>query len=544
MDMKLYMPDLVSRPTPREIFLTKDRQLEIFFYTSNITKYIQARVVFEQAGLLLQHFRSRTEPYSEEYKVGKELLLTQAISEVIGKGLGSGSLFFVEDTSLRIEALSTAEEDFPGLAVKEWFAATTFSELDAALRERGENRSAEIKSDIALHVPGLSKPVFFHGRTTGRVADRPPEFEENFRFPWLTPNTFNGWFIPDGTTRRLGEMNLEESWQFDFRIQALESLISRLEEYTAVLNLPTQSYIHRQSPEALKQLPLFAGTVFIIVGHTCAGKTTFGDRAHRIHDLVHIEASAIVRMIQRDRGEDGGSTFHFAQKLLQEHGPDIIALKILQIYSSQFDKGVVITGFRTVEELELIKSHLPHAKVLFIEASERTRFQRLLERGRSPECRTIADFRHIDNQQMHFGLLRVAEDFADLRLVNEGTIEQFHMQIDAILSATYGVSGVTSHAAPPEKLIVNQLLRCLNALDYAGRPMSTDEIEQETAKTGSRIRHNNANKVLKRVPEFVHRLEIDGVRVRYELLNSGRAYLRYMQRYKGFKIGRIKEKSD
>jgi inosine/xanthosine triphosphate pyrophosphatase family protein/dephospho-CoA kinase len=536
------MTDLVSRPTPRGIFLTKDRQLEVFFYTSNTTKYIQARVVFERVGLLLQHFRSRTEPYAEEYREGKELLLTRAIGQVIGKGLGTGSLFFVEDTSLRIEALSKLGEDFPGLTVKEWFAATSFLELDAALKERGEDRRAEIKSDIALHVPGFSKPVFFQGRTTGHVADSPPTFEENSRFPWLTPNTFNGWFIPNGAVHRLGEMNLEESWPYDFRTQALESLISRLEEYTAVLNLPTQSYIRRQSPEVLRQLPLFAGTVFIIVGHTCAGKTTFGDRAHDIHDLSHIEASSIVRMIHRDTGSDGGSTFEFAQKLLQDNGPDIVALKILQIYSSLFDKGVVITGFRTVEELELIKSHLPHAKVLYIEASERTRFQRLLQRGRSPECRTIEDFHRIDEQQMFFGLLRVAEDFSDLRVVNEGTLEQFHMQIDSIVSGTYGVIGVTAHEAPPKKLAVNQLLRCLNALDNAGRPMSTDEIEQETSKTGTRIRHNNANKVLKRVPEFARRLEIDGVRVRYELLNSGRAYLRYMQRYKGFKLGQVEQR--
>jgi len=112
------------------------------------------------------------------------------------------------------------------------------------------------------------------------------------------------------------------------------------------------------------------------------------------------------------------------------------------------------------------------------------------------------------------------------------------MQIDAVLSGTYGVVGVTAQGSPIRKLVVNQLLRCLQALDAAGRPMSTDEIEEETAKMGSRIRHNNANKVLKRVPEFVRRLELESIRVRYELLNSGRAYLRYMQRYRGLKVGK------
>jgi len=385
------MSEFVNRPTPREIFLTKDRQIEIFFYTSNISKFIQARVVFERAGLLLQHFRSKTEPYAEDYKEGKELLLTRAIAQITSGGLGSGSLFFVEDTSLRVEALSSPTVDYPGLAVKEWFADTRFAQLDEMLKARGADRRAEIKSDIALHLPGFSKPAFFRGSTNGRVADTPPTFDENLHYPWLTPETFNGWFIPDGATHRLGEMNLEESWRYDFRTRALESLISRLEEYTAVLNLPAQSYTRRQPPESLRQLPLFVGTVLMIVGHTCAGKTTFGDRAHDLHELLHIEASAIVRMLQRDMGSEGTSTFAFAKELLHEKGPDVIALKILQVYSSKFDKGVVITGFRTIEELELLKSHISHAKVLYIEATERTRYQRLLERGRSPECRSMSN---------------------------------------------------------------------------------------------------------------------------------------------------------
>src|ERR1035438_5492270 len=182
------MSELATRPTPREVFLTKDRQMDIFFYTSNISKYIQARVVFGRAGLLLQHFRSKTEPYAEDYAEGKERLLVRAVEQVLKSGLGSGSLFFVEDTSLRIEALSPENEDLPGLAVKEWFASTSFDQLDISLKANGGDREAEVKSDIALHVPGLPKPVLFTGRTKGTVADTRPNFEEKPQYPWLTPD--------------------------------------------------------------------------------------------------------------------------------------------------------------------------------------------------------------------------------------------------------------------------------------------------------------------------------------------------------------------
>lgn len=523
------MNDLVTRPTPREVFLTKDRQLQVYFYTSNVAKFIQARIVFERAGLQLQHFRSKTEPYEEDYAEGKERLLYRAISQILGSGVGSGSLFFVEDTSLRIEALSSGVDDFPGLAVKEWFPTTSFAELDRLLKQKGNNRKAIVKSDIALHVPGLMRPVLFSGRTSGVVADTSPSFEANQQFPWLTPDTFNGWFIPEGSTRRLGEMNLEESWAYDFRIHAIESLISRLEEYAAALNLPAQSYVRRQSADSANQLPLFTGRILIVVGHTCAGKTTFGQHAHEKYEFLHIEASAVVRMLQHDTDLQQKDAFEFAQQLLSEKGPDVIARKILHLYQSKFDKGVVLTGFRTIEELELIKSYYPDSSVLFIEASERTRFQRLIARGRSPRCRTIDEFRVIDAQQWSFGLLRVAEDFADIRLVNERTLDEFYSQISAVLSGAYDAPGITVLSSSTKRREANQLLRCMRILDEAGRPMSTDEIERQTASEGNRIRHNNANKVLKRVPELVRRLTLDGTRIRYELLNAGRAYLRYME---------------
>ena len=132
----------------------------LFFYTSNLAKFLQARVVFARSGLVLQHFRSKTDPYNEDYSAGKEVLLERAIQEIVSS-VGASSLFFVEDTSLRLESLSTSSDDFPGLTVKEWFAQATFGELDRSLREKGNDRRAVIKSDIALHVPGLIHPCFF-----------------------------------------------------------------------------------------------------------------------------------------------------------------------------------------------------------------------------------------------------------------------------------------------------------------------------------------------------------------------------------------------
>ena len=151
------------------------RVLNVFFYTSNTTKLLQARLLFMRHGYELRHFKGNREPYDEHYALGTQTLLSEAIRQV-NKEFGVRSIFFVEDTSLRIDALSEAS-DFPGLAVKEWFPATSFEDLDQVLHERSNNRRATVFSDIALYVPMLGGPLFFHGETSGRVADSRPNFQ-------------------------------------------------------------------------------------------------------------------------------------------------------------------------------------------------------------------------------------------------------------------------------------------------------------------------------------------------------------------------------
>lgn len=529
------MTPWTSRPTPRHVFLSKERQPLVYFYTSNLPKFLQAHLVFERAGLVLHHFKSRKDPYAEDYSVGKQELLARAIQEIRGT-VGATSLFFVEDTSLRIEGLSTLEE-VPGLAVKEWFQAVTFDSVDRELKVRGCDRRATVKSDIALHVPGLSRPIYFHGETSGEIAMTPPDFSENRQHPWLTPHTFNGWLIPHGASKRLGEMTIEESWRFDFRIQALELLLDRLEEYTGVLNLGGQGYRVRPSQRPLQQPELFSrqptGLVFIAVGHTCAGKTTFAEYAHSKHKLAFIEASSVMRMLARETRTERGTPFASAQELLSKHGSDIVARRIVELYGDQLLEGAVVSGFRTIEELEVIREHVPQAQVIVIEATERVRFHRCINRDRDRAPKDLHEFREIDSEQGSFGLVRIAQDFADVRIVNEGSLEDFFAAIDALIVKPdlKNTAGVSDNVQPRVSSEDNQLFRCLVALSAAARPLSCDEIQNRTELEGHGVRHNNANKVLKRVPELARRLEIEGTRVRYDITNAGRAYLRYLERH-------------
>jgi dephospho-CoA kinase len=489
--------------------------------------------VFEKCGLVLRHFRTRTEPYHEDYTLGKEALLARAIEEVRST-VGAGSLFFVEDTSIRIEAISSSAHDSPGLAAKEWFASTSFAAFDQTLQKLGNDRRATVKSDIAVHVPGLPRPVFFHGETRGTVALSAPDFPASVQHPWLTPLTFNGWIVPDGSRKRLGEMSFEESWIYDFRIGSLLELIYRLEEYTAALNLPTSAYSRRAATGAPAQLPLLdmKRQILIVVGRTCAGKTTMGERLSSEHGFTFFEASSVLRTFGRPSNAPLGATEQqLAEHVLKQFGPDAVARKLLDLVAGSNIERLVISGFRTIEELECLRGHFPEAKVLFVDASDRTRYERRIKRARTDESLSFEQFNSLDRDQWNFGLLRVAEALADIRVMNEGSLEEYYARIAAVASDELGnhIPGVSLMLNPRHGSDTNQLIRCLEVLEEAGRPLDCGEIETLTKRSGIGVRHNNANKVLKSAPELAPRLDMPGSRVRYRISDAGRAYLRLIR---------------
>jgi inosine/xanthosine triphosphate pyrophosphatase family protein len=306
-----------------------DRILNVFFYTSNTEKLLQARLLFMRHGYGLRHFRGDNEPYDEDYEQGTAGLLTRAINQVKAE-FGVRSIFFVEDTSVRIEALS-GTSDVPGLAVKEWFPQTNFKIVDKQLRERGNDRRAKVNSDIALYLPTLRSPLFFHGETIGKIAESPPEFEASVQYPWLTPRTFNGWIIPDGATKRLGEMEFEESLHHDFRAKALIELLTTLEQLNAAINLRPNFYTTRKSinspPEQLSFIETSSRHVLLVVGARCSGKTTFSDFMANYDSARVYEASTVLRGI----GEDVGilpTSSEEALTFLNEIGWDSVARKI------------------------------------------------------------------------------------------------------------------------------------------------------------------------------------------------------------------------
>jgi inosine/xanthosine triphosphate pyrophosphatase family protein/dephospho-CoA kinase len=499
-----------------------DRILNVYFYTSNLDKLYQARLIFMRWGYLLKHYRGNHEPYDEDYSYGTELMLSQAVRQVSSE-FNVRSLFFVEDTSLRIDALS-GDDDFPGMRVKEWFKATNFSELDAQLR-RGRSRAATVKSDIALFVPNLARPLFFHGATSGIVAPDPPSFDPSAQYPWLTPHTFNGWFIPEGSAKRLGEMEFEESLAFDFRVKSLKQLLSRLEELNSALNLGPTFYTTRvqQSRGPLRQLLLLPPErpeIVVVVGPKCAGKTTLSDYMARNDDVLAIEASTILRRLAADHNAPLGNA-RDALIFLEKQGWDIVARDVVEILRRSEARLNLITGLRTVQELLYIAREFPHIRILLVEADVKTRYERHLRRARDRGVETLDEFQLQDEEQANFGVMRVKDDVADLVIRNDGSLQQFHARIDAVMTSTLRREMI-NYGTP---LGTSELFRCLRALDEIGRPATCDEISARTGSFGNPVLRYNTNRALKAAPEFAKRITRPRELLQYSITEHGRALI-------------------
>jgi inosine/xanthosine triphosphate pyrophosphatase family protein/dephospho-CoA kinase len=500
------------RPKYGDVFRF-DRLMRVFFYTSNADKLIQARLIFARHGYQLNHYRSNNEPYDEDYSVATEELLAKALTQV-SQDFERRSVFFVEDTSLRIEAFSD-EHDYPGVRAKEWFAESNFEDVDHQLKTRGDDRRVIVKSDIALWLPTSSKPIYFHGETAGTIAKEAPVFEASAQYPWLTPHTFNGWLVPDGSNKRLGQMEFEDSLAYDFRAKSLGLLIDRIEELNAALNMSNRHYTVRRPSEStaapgsqLSLLPRDRTEVLVVVGHKCAGKSTLSDfLVGQRSGVLALEGSTILRQIAAEFGvEIRNSEDVFA--FVRIHGWDVVARRASEYIAREGADLNIITGMRTVEELFWLRSTFPDARIVLIESDARTRFERHVRRARPEDISTFNDFLKLDEEQMSFGAVRVGHEVADITIRNDADLDSYFRKIEEI----------TNLATLPERQSSpSELHRSLRALRRIGHSATCDEIASGTTDEGIAVRRYNTNRALKAVPEFAQRIEKRGELLRYRL---------------------------
>ena len=529
-----------ERLRPRLAFLDASRRVRLYFVTGSAAKFAQAEYVFDRLGLPLAGSLSDRANEIEDYYGGALQLIEQKLRDI---SLGRKTVYFVEDTYVRIEALSqptsapsdTAEwarATVPGLKTKDWFKSYSFEELNSCIRRSSGDRSASVYSTIGLHIPGVVSPQIFTAHLTGEVATSPGAgLPANRLYPWLSPDSFNAWFVPVGEKVPLSDLDLERSLDLDFRVSALLALADRLEEYMAILNLPSVSIQLVPHKQLVAQPQLFEtrSPPIAVIGLTCAGKTTFGEFLSK-YGYEHIEASSILRILQgSDLAPNSRAGYFQAITTLSSEGWDVIARRAIDLYERSIESGICITGLRTVEELEFLARRFSDLIVVLVEAPAQMRFERYMNRDRAGDDASLTRFREREHEHASFGLISIADHCATIQILNDSTFGDLELLAERLAQDGLSISEqkVTRRGVGIEAASKSLIYRCAQVLAKAGVALSPTAIELGQPEDDELrvVKRNVVRKALAEHPLLVRRLgETDGTTM-YELTEHGYSYV-------------------
>jgi dephospho-CoA kinase len=107
-------------------------------------------------------------------------------------------------------------------------------------------------------------------------------------------------------------------------------------------------------------------------------------------------------------------------QMRREDGPAAVAKKCIPKIKAISSSVVFVDGIRSLHEIEEFKKEFPDFRVLAVHASPKTRFKRLLRRGRRDDPRSWEGFLERDRRELRVGLGDVIAT-ADYMVINEGT---------------------------------------------------------------------------------------------------------------------------
>lgn len=390
--------------------------LNLTFFTTNQTKLAHARYLADDYNVSIKGFREQTyhASYHEPRILDRDKLLEASYRDAKAQAEKARihpyrNFFFLEDTSVSIHALAKDENEVPGVEIKYWMERTSFSELDTKLKSLENNRGVTVRSDIVLHLPQKfrtsrnisSEKIIFTGMQKGHVVQTNPIFDTNLLYPWLDNQTFNKWFVPEGATRVLGSLSIDEANKFDFRRIAFEKMMAFLNKHDLMMPNEVQSKLPLEMP-------------LIITGYSCAGKTEASQYLAEHHNYLHIEASDFMYLSYYMRhGYQGEVAIgDFAEQALKDK-PHIVAEKIADYLDGVSTTRVIISGFRSPQEIDWLAKRLSAENrklpTMFVNAEQGVRYDRLLKRNRTGDNVDFNKFSSRDEQQARMGLEEIRD---------------------------------------------------------------------------------------------------------------------------------------
>lgn len=327
-------------------------------------------------------------------------------------------LFFVEDTSVIIEAFS-GKDEVPGVDVKYWMRETTFDFLDRKLKKSGKGRKVKVRSDIVLYIPPYLRHLtdgnyykVFTGISEGEITKNDVVKFTNPLYPWLDNKTFNKWFVPNGESLPISLLPIDRADRYDFRKFALEKMEAFLRD-AGLLYFPGKF-------AAAEQLDLLPSDALVVCGRTCSGKTTLAEFLSEKFGFYHLEASDFMHVAYYEKhGVGSDVAIHdFALDALT-NDPSVVSARLSSFLINKSLKDFVVTGFRAPSEIDFFVDKFRHARFFYIDAGAEIRKLRSSDRGRGD---SFEERERIEEEMGVLGFLNMPV-FSLVK--NEASIEEY-----------------------------------------------------------------------------------------------------------------------
>ena len=159
------------------------------------------------------------------------------------------------------------------------------------------------------------------------------------------------------------------------------------------------------------------------------------ERGFEVHSL-----SDVIRDALRARGEVESRERMIAEgrALRAAHGPGALALRILERLDEERD--VAVDSIRHPAEVEALRSARPGFRLVWIDAPDALRFERMRARGRGGDPTSLEELQRLEALELESESesgqkLLAVRDLRDFEIDNRGDLDVLRDRVEAILAA-------------------------------------------------------------------------------------------------------------
>ena len=185
-------------------------------------------------------------------------------------------------------------------------------------------------------------------------------------------------------------------------------------------------------PTAVRQ-PKAGPRIIGLTGTNGAGK---GEAAafFRKKGFVSFSLSDLIReeLKKRNLPPTRNNLIRTGNELRCRFGPDVLARRVLRRIKGR----AVIDSIRHPQEVDRLRTR-PGFRLLAVDAPAALRFERVRRRGRNESAATLEEFLAKEQEEMgrspEAQQLDLCLQMADVTLLNDSTLEDFHRKLEALL---------------------------------------------------------------------------------------------------------------